>query len=59
VISLYLFSFGGLAPLGGLLAGSLAETGGTELAFGVAGAVGLAMAALAALMRPGARSLPA
>jgi MFS family permease len=44
VLSLYLFAFGGLAPLGGLLAGWLAEVGGTELAFGVAGATGLASA---------------
>jgi MFS family permease len=46
VLSLYLFSFGGLAPLGGLLAGWLAEVGGTELAFGVAGGTGLAAAAM-------------
>lgn len=65
VISLYLFSFGGLAPLGGLLAGSLAESGGTELAFGVAGVVGLAMAGVAVAARPrvagltgGARTWP-
>jgi MFS family permease len=43
VLSLYLFAFAGLAPLGGLLAGWLAKIGGTELAFGLAGAVGLAM----------------
>lgn len=43
VLSLYLFAFGGLAPLGGLLAGWLSDVGGTELAFGVAGVSGLAM----------------
>jgi MFS family permease len=45
VLSLYLLAFGGVAPLGGLLAGWLAEVGGTELAFTVAGATGLACAA--------------
>ena len=48
VISLYLFAFAGLAPLGGLLAGWLAELGGTPLAFGVAGLSGLAAVAWAA-----------
>jgi MFS family permease len=43
VLSLYLFAFAGLAPLGGLLAGWLADIGGTELAFIVAGATGLVM----------------
>jgi MFS family permease len=47
VLSLYLFAFAGLAPLGGLLAGWLAEVGGTGLAFAVAGASGLAMTAFA------------
>jgi len=37
VMSLYLFAFAGLAPIGGLVAGFLAELGGTELAFGLAG----------------------
>ena len=41
VISLYTFAFAGLAPIGGLLAGWLAGVGGTVLAFGVAGIVGL------------------
>ncbi len=44
VVSLWLFAFAGLAPLGGLLAGWLVDLGGTQLAFLVAGAVGLAMA---------------
>ncbi len=57
VVGLYLFAFAGLAPIGGLLAGWLTEVGGTELAFVVGGAAGLAMAALAAtrlrgLLRP-------
>ncbi len=48
VVGLYLFAFAGLAPVGGLLAGWLTEVGGTELAFLVGGATGLAMAAVAA-----------
>jgi MFS family permease len=48
VLSLYLFAFAGLAPLGGLLAGWLSDVGGTSLAFFVAGATGLLMT-LAAL----------
>ena len=47
VISLYLFAFAGLAPIGGLVAGWLAEQGGTPLAFGVAGVAGLAPSAWA------------
>jgi len=47
VLSLYLLSFAGLQPLGGLLAGWLADIGGTELAFLVAGAAGLASTAAA------------
>jgi MFS family permease len=47
VISLYLFAFAGLAPIGGLVAGWLAEHGGTPLAFGVAGLAGLGAAAWA------------
>jgi MFS family permease len=48
VVSLYLWAFAGLAPLGGLLAGWLCELGGTRLSFTVAGATGLAMTLLAA-----------
>lgn len=47
VIALYLFAFAGLTPLGGLVAGTLAEVGGTVLAFGVAGAATVAAAAVA------------
>ena len=52
VMSLFLFAFAGLAPIGGLLAGWLVDVGGTELAFGVSGAVGLAMTAYALAQRP-------
>ena len=47
LIGLYLFAFLGLAPVGGLFAGWLAEIGGTSLAFAVAGAVSLATIAIA------------
>jgi MFS family permease len=48
VMSLYLFAFAGLAPIGGLVAGFLAEQGGTGLAFGLAGLAGLLAIAWAA-----------
>jgi MFS family permease len=41
LIALYLFAFAGVAPIGGLFAGWLAEIGGTRLAFGVAGVTSL------------------
>ena len=47
VVSLYLWAFAGLAPVGGLLAGWLTEVGGTQLAFTIAGATGLAITAVA------------
>ena len=47
VVSLYLFAFAGLAPVGGLVAGWLTDVGGTELAFGFAGLAGLAVIAWA------------
>jgi MFS family permease len=54
VLSLYYYAWNGLAPLGGLIIGWLTATGGTELAFSVAGAAGLAMAVTGAtvLRRP-------
>ena len=42
LISLYLLAFLGLAPVGGLLSGWLADRWSAGLAFGVAGVVGLA-----------------
>lgn len=56
LISLYLFAFLGLAPVGGLLAGWLAEVGGTTLAFGVAGVTSLAAMGIASAAH---RSAPA
>ena len=59
VIGFYYFAFNGLAPLGGILTGWLAATGGTELAFAVAGTV-TALVALTALPQlPRVRADPA
>jgi len=52
LIGLYLFAFLGLAPVGGLLAGWLADVGGTSLAFAVAGLTALAAIGLANAYRP-------
>jgi MFS family permease len=51
LIGLYLFAFAGAAPIGGLLAGWLAEIGGTRLAFAVAGGTSLAAVAVANFRR--------
>jgi MFS family permease len=51
MIALYLFAFVGTAPLGGLITGWLADLGGTELAFTVAGATSLATIGLASVHR--------
>ena len=59
VMSLYLFAFAGLAPIGGLVAGWLAEQGGTPLAFGIAGLSGLIAVAWAAHELLGERLQPA
>ena len=48
IIGIYFYAFNGTGPLGGLLAGWLCAVGGTEAAFLVAGAVGLAGTAWAA-----------
>jgi hypothetical protein len=50
-MGLYYVAFNGAGPAGGVLAGWLAATGGTALAFGVAGSAALAVtvAALALL----------
>ncbi len=46
VLSLYLWAFAGLAPVGGLLAGWLADVGGTELSFVFSGLTGLLVTGL-------------
>jgi len=51
IVSLYLFAFAGLAPVGGLVAGWLVTVGGTQLAFAVAGLTGAAIAVLAIARR--------
>ena len=58
VLSLYYYAWNGLAPLGGLIVGWLSATGGTELAFAVAGASGLAMAIVGALVLRRPESAP-
>jgi MFS family permease len=61
IIGLYFYAFNGTGPLGGLLAGWLCAKGGTELAFLVAGIVGLAGTAVAAQRlsgRPPVREIP-
>ena len=47
LIGVYLFAFVGVAPVGGLFAGWLAEVGGTSLAFAVAGVTALGAIVLA------------
>jgi MFS family permease len=51
LIGIYLFAFLGLAPVGGLFAGWLAEVGGTPLAFSVAGITSLAAIGVASRVR--------
>jgi MFS family permease len=51
LIALYLFAFLGLAPVGGLFAGWLAQIGGTTLAFTVAGLTTLVTIAIANAFR--------
>ena len=57
VLALYYLAFNGTMPLGGLLAGWLAETGGTRLAFAVGGTGAIATTLIAAAVlvraRPG------
>jgi MFS family permease len=58
VIGLYYYAFNGAGPLGGVVAGWLAATGGTELAFAVGGAVTLGAIGVVALRmveQPGLR----
>jgi MFS family permease len=51
MIGLYLFAFVGIAPIGGLLTGWLADLGGTRLAFAVAGATSLVTIGIASALR--------
>ena len=56
MIGLYLFAFVGLAPVGGLLTGWLADMGGTVLAFSVAGITSLLTIGVASLRRARAQT---
>jgi MFS family permease len=60
VIGLYFYAFNGTGPFAGLLAGWLCARGGTDLAFAVAGVVGIAATlwAAAALRKRPAIHLP-
>jgi len=49
VLGLYYYAWNGLAPLGSLIVGVLCDTGGTRLAFAVAGASALAITAAGAV----------
>ena len=51
IAGLYSYLFAGTSPLGALIAGGLAERGGTELAFAFAGATAVAFAVFGALVR--------
>jgi MFS family permease len=42
IIGIYFYAFNGTGPFAGLLAGWLCAQGGTELAFAIAGIVGIA-----------------
>jgi MFS family permease len=57
VMALYAYVFFGTAPLGGLLAGWMADRGGTRLAFMVAGVSGVAMSAFGLVRIEAAKSL--
>jgi drug/metabolite transporter superfamily protein YnfA len=46
-MSLFMFAFAGLAPIGGLFAGVLMDVGGTPLALSVGGALSLAVVSFA------------
>src|SRR5207247_7489286 len=58
VIGLFFFGFAGTGSVGGVFAGWLASTGGTRLAFAVAGCVALAAAIGAALALGARKHLP-
>jgi MFS family permease len=58
VIGLYFFAFAGTGSVGGLISGYLVHSGGTSLAFGVAGIVALASAAVISQLLRGRRIVP-
>ena len=56
VLSIYIFVFAGFAPIGGVASGWLASVGGTQLAFGVSGVIGLIVTAFAGFGLRGMRA---
>jgi sugar phosphate permease len=58
VLSLYYYAWNGVAPLGALIIGWLSARGGTQLAFAVAGLVGLAIAVGGAFVLRRPQSVP-
>ena len=67
IIAIYFYAFNGTGPVAGLLAGWLCARGGTELAFSVGGAIGMAGTLAAAVhlyrrrsaqLSPGIRAVP-
>jgi MFS family permease len=56
VMSLFMFAFAGLAPIGGLFAGWLMDVGGTPLALALGGALSLGVVAYAWTRLPGLRA---
>jgi MFS family permease len=56
VMSLFMFAFAGLAPIGGLWAGWVMDVGGTQLALTLGGAVSLTVIAYAWAKLPGLRA---
>jgi MFS family permease len=56
VMSLFMFAFAGLAPIGGLFAGWLMDVGGTPLALSLGGALSLGIVAYAWTLQPGLRA---
>jgi len=59
IVGFYFYAFNGTGALAGILAGWLCDTGGTKLAFAVAGVVGVLAIVVAALELGGRKSLPA
>ena len=56
VMSLFMFAFAGLAPIGGLFAGWLMDVGGTPLALALGGAMSLVVVGYAWTRLPGLRA---
>jgi MFS family permease len=56
VMSLFMFAFAGLAPIGGLFAGWLMDVGGTPLALSLGGALSLGVVAYAWTRQAGLRA---